>query len=201
MAYKAKYDAWAGYSETVYHSKILQGLSRACAARADLPTAIDRFIDARRPRHRLARRSRIALVMGAQRAAALRLHDRLGLGAGARVAPAWRRSACSACPTRCGTGEHVRVDVLYAVFSRAQQAPRRPRHRRCSAWRSRVIVIWLSHPLRHAVVGIGEGSANPGGIPHRYIVKVADPDRLRAAASCNLSPKRSKPIDACAERA
>jgi hypothetical protein len=22
MAYKAKYDAWAGYSETVYHNKI-----------------------------------------------------------------------------------------------------------------------------------------------------------------------------------
>jgi TRAP-type mannitol/chloroaromatic compound transport system permease small subunit len=67
-------------------------------------------------------------------------------------------------------GEHVRVDVLFQYFS--------PRNKRLveviSAFISMafcVIVIWLSLPYVYQSLSIGEGTANPGGIDYRYIVK------------------------------
>jgi TRAP-type mannitol/chloroaromatic compound transport system permease small subunit len=67
-------------------------------------------------------------------------------------------------------GEHVRVDVLFQYFS--------PRNKRLveviSAFISMafcVIVIWLSLPYVYQSWSIGEGTANPGGIDYRYIVK------------------------------
>jgi TRAP-type mannitol/chloroaromatic compound transport system permease small subunit len=67
-------------------------------------------------------------------------------------------------------GEHVRVDVLYASF--------RPRTKHIidivAAFLSMafcVIVIWLSIPYVYQSWSIGEGTANPGGIEYRYIVK------------------------------
>ena len=67
-------------------------------------------------------------------------------------------------------GEHVRVDVLFQYFT--------PRNKRLveviSAFISMafcVIVIWLSIPYVYQSWSIGEGTANPGGIDYRYIVK------------------------------
>ncbi len=67
-------------------------------------------------------------------------------------------------------GEHVRVDVLFQSF--------RPRTKHAidilSAFLSMafcLIVIWLSIPYVHQSWTIGEGTANPGGIDYRYIVK------------------------------
>jgi TRAP-type mannitol/chloroaromatic compound transport system permease small subunit len=67
-------------------------------------------------------------------------------------------------------GEHVRVDVLFQYFS--------SRNKRLveviSAFISMafcVIVIWLSLPYVYQSWSIGEGTANPGGIDYRYIVK------------------------------
>ena len=67
-------------------------------------------------------------------------------------------------------GEHVRVDVLFQYF--------KPRNKRLvdviSAFISMafcVIVIWLSIPYVYQSWSIGEGTANPGGIDYRYIVK------------------------------
>ncbi len=67
-------------------------------------------------------------------------------------------------------GEHVRVDVLYASFSQ---------HTKdlveiITALISMafcVIVIWLSWSYVAYSWNIGESSANPGGIPARYILK------------------------------
>ena len=67
-------------------------------------------------------------------------------------------------------GEHVRVDVLFASFSR------RTKHfvelvssllliAICA------IIVWLSWSYVAYSWNIGESSANPGGIPARYIVK------------------------------
>ena len=67
-------------------------------------------------------------------------------------------------------GEHVRVDVLFQYFT--------PRNKHlvevvsafiCMAFC--VIVIWLSIPYVYQSWSIGEGTANPGGIEYRYIVK------------------------------
>jgi len=67
-------------------------------------------------------------------------------------------------------GEHVRVDVLYASLG--------PRTRRIidiiAAFLSMVFciaVIWLSIPYVHQSWSIGEGTANPGGVEYRYVVK------------------------------
>jgi TRAP-type mannitol/chloroaromatic compound transport system permease small subunit len=67
-------------------------------------------------------------------------------------------------------GENVRVDVLFQYFSS------RNKHRVevISAFISMafcLIVIWLSVPYVYQSWSIGEGTANPGGIEYRYIVK------------------------------
>jgi TRAP-type mannitol/chloroaromatic compound transport system permease small subunit len=71
-------------------------------------------------------------------------------------------------------GEHVRVDVLFAGFS--------PRAKLFVELVSSLllvaislIVIWLSVPYIVQSWSIGEGSANPGGIPARYILKALIP--------------------------
>lgn len=71
-------------------------------------------------------------------------------------------------------GEHVRVDVLFASF--------KPRTKHAvdiiSDFLSMafcVIVIWLSIPYVYQSWSIGEGTANPGGIEYRYIVKAMIP--------------------------
>jgi TRAP-type mannitol/chloroaromatic compound transport system permease small subunit len=67
-------------------------------------------------------------------------------------------------------GEHVRVDVLFASFS--------PRTKDMVELVSSLllmaislIVIWLSISYVMQSWSVGEGSANPGGIPARYILK------------------------------
>jgi TRAP-type mannitol/chloroaromatic compound transport system permease small subunit len=67
-------------------------------------------------------------------------------------------------------GEHVRVDVLFQYFS--------PRSKHLVdvvaallAMLLSLVVIWLSIPYVWQSWSIGEGSANPGGLDYRYIVK------------------------------
>jgi TRAP-type mannitol/chloroaromatic compound transport system permease small subunit len=67
-------------------------------------------------------------------------------------------------------GEHVRVDVLFASFS--------DRNKNLVEFISSLllmaiclIVIWLSFGYVMQSWSIGEDSANPGGIPARYILK------------------------------
>jgi TRAP-type mannitol/chloroaromatic compound transport system permease small subunit len=67
-------------------------------------------------------------------------------------------------------GEHVRVDVLFASFS--------PRTKHAinalsaiTAMLFSLVVIWLSLPYVQQAWLINEGSPNPGGIDHRYVVK------------------------------
>lgn len=66
--------------------------------------------------------------------------------------------------------EHVRVDVVFQYFSE------RNKHlveviAACISMAFCVIVIWLSVPYVYQSWSIGEGTANPGGIEYRYIVK------------------------------
>jgi TRAP-type mannitol/chloroaromatic compound transport system permease small subunit len=67
-------------------------------------------------------------------------------------------------------GEHVRVDVLFAGFTRRSQDLVE-----CVGslllMAISLIVIWLSISYVMQSWSIGEGSANPGGIPARYILK------------------------------
>jgi TRAP-type mannitol/chloroaromatic compound transport system permease small subunit len=67
-------------------------------------------------------------------------------------------------------GEHVRVDILFASFSR------RTRHAvdafaAVLAMAFSALVIWLSLAYVAQSWSIGEGTANPGGIDYRYVIK------------------------------
>ncbi len=67
-------------------------------------------------------------------------------------------------------GEHVRVDVLFAGFTRRSQNLVEFVGSLLLMAIS-LIVIWLSISYVMQSWSIGEGSANPGGIPARYILK------------------------------
>lgn len=71
-------------------------------------------------------------------------------------------------------GEHVRVDIVYAGL--------RPRAKLVIDVIAHVlsivfcvVVIWLSIPYVQQSWSIGEGTANPGGIDYRYVVKAIIP--------------------------
>lgn len=67
-------------------------------------------------------------------------------------------------------GEHVRVDVFYADFSeRKKLLVDLISALLCIA--ISVIVIWLSMDYVRAAYVIGEKSADPGGLTHRWILK------------------------------
>jgi TRAP-type mannitol/chloroaromatic compound transport system permease small subunit len=71
-------------------------------------------------------------------------------------------------------GEHVRVDVLFARLA--------PRSQHLIDFVSSLFamafcaaVIWLSLKYVHQSWSVNEGSPNPGGLDHRYIVKALIP--------------------------
>ena len=71
-------------------------------------------------------------------------------------------------------GEHVRVDVAFAHFpARLKVLVELVSSLLLIA--ISLIVIWLSIPYVMQSWSIGEGSANPGGIPARYILKALIP--------------------------
>ena len=71
-------------------------------------------------------------------------------------------------------GEHVRVDVLFANFSRPQQA-RRQRHLGGDRDDFLALVVWLSLAYVAQSWAMGEGSPNPGGIGALYLMKAMIP--------------------------
>ena len=71
-------------------------------------------------------------------------------------------------------GDHVRVDVLFQYFSPRNKLLMEVVTSICGMLLS-VIVIWLCIPYVWQSWVIGEGTANPGGIDYRYIVKALIP--------------------------
>ena len=67
-------------------------------------------------------------------------------------------------------GEHVRVDALYASFSQRTKDLIEV-ITAAIAMTVSVIIIYLSLHYVAQSWNVGEGSANPGGIPARYILK------------------------------
>jgi TRAP-type mannitol/chloroaromatic compound transport system permease small subunit len=67
-------------------------------------------------------------------------------------------------------GEHVRVDVLYASFSQRTK-DLVELITSVIAMVVSVIIIYLSINYVAQSWSVGEGSANPGGIPARYLLK------------------------------
>ena len=95
-------------------------------------------------------------------------------------------------------GEHVRVDILFATF--------RPRTKIAIDILSAVlamafsaIVIWLSIAYVGQSWAIGEGTANPGGIEYRYVIKALIPigfallllQSLAQAIHCTIAFRRA----------
>jgi TRAP-type mannitol/chloroaromatic compound transport system permease small subunit len=67
-------------------------------------------------------------------------------------------------------GDHVRVDIVYGRFSDRAKAAVDLLSALLTAAIS-ILVIWLSlHYVQQAYV-IDEGSPDPGGIPHRFLIK------------------------------
>ena len=71
-------------------------------------------------------------------------------------------------------GEHVRVDILYGKFSEKNK-------KRINLFSALLVIavsalfIWLSlHYVEQSYV-IDEGSPDPGGLPHRYLLKALLP--------------------------
>ncbi|MGQ0662353.1 MAG: TRAP transporter small permease subunit [Pseudomonadota bacterium] len=71
-------------------------------------------------------------------------------------------------------GEHVRVDILYAGLS-ARAKPAIDLLSALAAVAIALVVIHLSWGYIAQSWSIGEGSANPGGIPYRYLLKALIP--------------------------
>src|SRR5215212_8641548 len=71
-------------------------------------------------------------------------------------------------------GEHVRVDVLYASFSERNKQLVQIVTALISIAVC-LIIIWLSASYVAYSWNIGEGSANPSGIPARYLLKALIP--------------------------
>jgi TRAP-type mannitol/chloroaromatic compound transport system permease small subunit len=71
-------------------------------------------------------------------------------------------------------GEHVRVDILYATFSRRTKIAVELLSA-VLAMAFALIVVWLSLAYVGQSWSIGEGTANPGGIEYRYVVKAIIP--------------------------
>ena len=67
-------------------------------------------------------------------------------------------------------GEHVRVDILYGRFP-ARAKALVDLFSAILGIAISVIIIWLSINYVQQAYVIDEGSPDPGGIPHRYIVK------------------------------
>ena len=95
-------------------------------------------------------------------------------------------------------GEHVRVDILFASF--------RPRTKiaidvlaAVLAMAFSAIVIWLSIAYVGQSWAIGEGTANPGGIEYRYVIKALIPigfallflQSLAQAIQCTIAFRRA----------
>jgi TRAP-type mannitol/chloroaromatic compound transport system permease small subunit len=83
-------------------------------------------------------------------------------------------------------GEHVRVDVLFATFTE------RNKHLvnvitavLCLLFS--LIIIWLSMPYLMQSWNINEGSANPGGMDYRYVIKSLIPIGFALFAVQSLS--------------
>jgi TRAP-type mannitol/chloroaromatic compound transport system permease small subunit len=71
-------------------------------------------------------------------------------------------------------GEHVRVDILYARFSpRAKEIVNLVSALLACA--ISVLVIWFSVKYVQQSYVIDEGSPDPGGLPHRYLLKALIP--------------------------
>jgi TRAP-type mannitol/chloroaromatic compound transport system permease small subunit len=67
-------------------------------------------------------------------------------------------------------GDHVRVDIVYARFSDRTKVTVDLVSALLTAAIS-VIIIWLSIKYVQQAYVIDEGSPDPGGIPHRHIIK------------------------------
>jgi TRAP-type mannitol/chloroaromatic compound transport system permease small subunit len=71
-------------------------------------------------------------------------------------------------------GEHVRVDILFVTFSRRTKLAIEIVSA-LLAMAFALIVVWLSLSYVHQSWSIGEGTANPGGIDYRYVIKAVIP--------------------------
>ena len=125
---RASTTRWAGYSEAVYHEqdpwRLMRRSASACARHA--PAASTRWS------MRIGRCDVVALARhrradGDQRAAALSLQHRLGVVAGARVAPARAAGAVRHDATRCGTASTCASTCSTRASPSARASARRPR--------------------------------------------------------------------------
>jgi TRAP-type mannitol/chloroaromatic compound transport system permease small subunit len=72
-------------------------------------------------------------------------------------------------------GDHVRVDIFYARMSERMQAVVDLVGSAVFLLPTCFLVAWTSIPFIQASLAVLEGSPDPGGLPGRYILKLAIP--------------------------
>lgn len=72
-------------------------------------------------------------------------------------------------------GDHVRVDIFYARMSPRAKALIDLAGSLVFLFPTCFLLVWTSFPFIRASVGVLEGSADPGGLPGRYLLKMAIP--------------------------
>jgi len=72
-------------------------------------------------------------------------------------------------------GDHVRVDIFYARMSPRAKAMIDLAGSLVFLFPTCFLLVWTSFPFIRASVGVLEGSPDPGGLPGRYLLKMAIP--------------------------
>lgn len=72
-------------------------------------------------------------------------------------------------------GDHVRVDIFYARMSPRAKALIDLAGSLVFLFPTCFLLVWTSFPFIRASVGVLEGSPDPGGLPGRYLLKMAIP--------------------------
>lgn len=73
------------------------------------------------------------------------------------------------------TDDHVRVDVIYDQLSKKKQAIINLIGSLIFALPFTVLILYFSIDYTYEAYEMGEGSADPGGLPHRWIIRAVIP--------------------------
>lgn len=82
------------------------------------------------------------------------------------------------------TDDHVRVDVIYDQLSKKKQAIINIVGSLLFALPFTILILYFSWDYTYEAYEMGEGSADPGGLPHRWIIRAVIPSSAAFLILC-----------------